>query len=175
MRYSLYASLSLVPVLVAMPAHGHDVYPKRIKSDLGLSYEPSCQICHRGVEGSKSAVQPFVRVLEQFGLPSSVDVTTLSAVLEEDEACHVDSDGDGVTDIAELRAGGNPSDGTGAPTLDCGDGGGPVLTLTNAPPFQTGCAFSSGRLNRHPRWSLFGLAILSLGLWRRRSSRLRHR
>ncbi|HVU03634.1 MAG TPA: hypothetical protein VHE30_17870 [Polyangiaceae bacterium] len=174
-RSSLVARV-VFGMLLAGPALADERYPPRIRSDLHLAKDPDCQICHNGKESEKSATRPFARVMIQLGLPpSSVNVEALSAALQVDEDCKVDSDGDGVTDVEELKKGANPSDGSGDPTFSCGDGG-PSLSFASAPDFQTGCSvrrFTEGSTERNAPIALLG--VLAFGATRRRLRSSSHR
>lgn len=136
--------LSFACLLFASAAHAHPDFPSDVAKDLGLAAPPDCSICHQGsVQSAATAIQPFVNVLRQLGLSDADDATSLKNALEADEACQIDSDGDGVPDITELKRGTNPSDGPGPPRSGCSAAEGGGATAISAEPvtwFQTGCA-----------------------------------
>lgn len=99
-------------LVLALPfaARASESYPSRIRSDLGLSYTPQCTLCHRTNSGGRGTVTtPFGKTtMSPYGLGAG-STSKLDSVLQQMEADGVDSDGDGVGDIAELRAGTDPN------------------------------------------------------------------
>lgn len=85
----------------ASPALATPGFPTAIKSDLTLSYTPSCDLCHQGTQSNGTAVKPFALAMKDRGLKPA-DNTSLTAALQQMETDKVDSDGDGVTDIEEI-------------------------------------------------------------------------
>lgn len=116
----------VVPLLLAARlAHASSSYPAEIRAHLALSYTPDCTLCHSVPSGGYGTVTtPFGTSMRSRGLvaqnPQSLD-TALDALAAEKK----DSDGDGVPDIDELRAGTDPNvAGGGAvppPTYGCFD------------------------------------------------------
>lgn len=86
---------------VASPALATPGFPTAIKSDLTLSYTPSCDLCHQGTQSNGTAVKPFALAMKDRGLKPA-DNASLTAALQQMETDKVDSDGDGVTDIEEI-------------------------------------------------------------------------
>jgi hypothetical protein len=155
----------------AASGYAHPDYPSDIAGDLGLSQPPDCSICHDGVQSATTAVRPFVNVLRQLGLGSADDPNALKTALLADEACSIDSDGDGKPDIVELRRGTNPSDGPGPPKSACVAEGGPQISLEPATWYQTGCAVRPANERRTPLGPLaagFAAFICLLATRRRR-------
>jgi hypothetical protein len=121
-------------LLVAMPCHAFPEYPAVVEATLRLSAPPACTLCHTDPNGGQgTAQQKFALTLKQFGLPNTEDIKELQAILEDVDACNVDSDGDGVPDIVEIQKGTNPNDGPAGPVSDCGN-------VRAVPTLQTGCA-----------------------------------
>lgn len=94
-------------------------FPPAIREDLGLGYEPSCSICHAGGVTERGTVTtPFGRALRERGLVAD-DTDSLKGALAALEKDGIDSDGDGVPDVEQLREGRDPN-GTGErPTYGC--------------------------------------------------------
>jgi hypothetical protein len=109
------ALLSLAPKVLAS-----QIYPEAIAAQLGSPCPPLCTLCHDTVAGGfATANRPFgIRVRTRpYGLVSG-DLDQLRDVLTRLEADATDVDGDGMTDIAELRAGSDPNVAGSAP-LEC--------------------------------------------------------
>jgi hypothetical protein len=88
-------------------------FPAAIQRDLSLSYSPQCSLCHVGGNTSASAVQtPFAKAMKARGLVA-YDETALQAALDQMTQGRVDSNGNGVSDVDELRAGTDPNLGSG--------------------------------------------------------------
>jgi len=82
-------------------------FPSEIQRDLSLSYQVPCSVCHiKGNVAASTPITPFALSLRARGLADSRSLTT---ALQQLEADTVDSDGDGTSDIAELKAGTDPN------------------------------------------------------------------
>lgn len=119
---------------------------------------PQCNICHSSVSGGGEPVQPFVESLESVAgeVESEEAIRWAVAQLEQQ---NIDSDGDGVGDIEEIRQGDDPNYAGDAlicqPEVGCGAHIAPTTT------------HSPWRLNA----TLASLALLvGVRLRRRRSS-----
>ncbi|MDP1825308.1 MAG: thrombospondin type 3 repeat-containing protein [Archangium sp.] len=129
---------SLLLFLVAVPAWATDTYPAVIQNKYSLAELPPelCALCHtNGITGAGTVNTPFGRAVRMRGLVAN-DTATLNAALDALATESVDSDGDGVTDVAELMAGTSPnvaSMGTGG---GAGGGGGSTTVI---PPPRFGC------------------------------------
>jgi hypothetical protein len=154
--------LFIATLLVAMPCRAFPEYPGIVQATLRLSAPPACTLCHTDPNGGQgTAQQKFALTLKQFGLTNMEDFKELETVLQDVDACNVDSDGDGVPDIVELQKGTNPNDGSGPPKSDCGD-------VKQVPSLQTGCAVASHGAG----WgAALVVATLSLGALGRRRPR----
>ncbi len=109
-------------------------YPAVIKTQLGLStdHPRMCRLCHTSdLGGSGTITQPFGKALQARGLASE-NAELLKTALAQLEADKVDSDGDGVTDIDELKALTDPN--------KVSTGGGEDEEL---PPLKFGCGAQS--------------------------------
>ncbi len=134
--------VSLVLLLIAAPAWATDNFPAAIQNKYMLADLPPelCALCHtNGITGSGTVNTPFGRAMRMNGLLPN-DTASLNAALDALAAANIDSDGDGVTDVAELMAGTSPNVanmmGTGGGS---GGGGGSVVVV---PPVKFGCGGS---------------------------------
>jgi len=99
----------IVAVLLPSTASGSRRFPAEIATDLVLSYQPACSLCHvKGNTGPGTANTPVALSMKARGLQSGgrSSVSSSLAALDSDR---VDSDGDGVTDVDELRMGTDPN------------------------------------------------------------------
>lgn len=132
---------SLLLLLLAVPAWASDTFPPAIMNKYGLAEMPPelCALCHtNGITGLGTVNTPFGKAVRMHGLVAG-DTASLNAALDAMATENVDSDGDGVTDVAELMAGTSPNV-SAAPTgggAGGGGGGGTVL-----PPPRYGCGAS---------------------------------
>jgi hypothetical protein len=89
-------------------ARAVEEFPGQIQSDLALSYQVPCSVCHiKGNTAASTPITPFALSLRSRGLAG--ERSSLSTALARSEADGVDSDGDGTSDVAELRAGTDPN------------------------------------------------------------------
>jgi MYXO-CTERM domain-containing protein len=92
----------------ASTAQAKEEFPSQVDSDLTLGYQVPCSVCHiKGNTGASTPITPFALSLRDRGL--SGDRASLSTALSRLEADGTDSDGDGIGDIAELKAGTDPN------------------------------------------------------------------
>ena len=154
--------IALTPALVlflqAASASASPTYPPTIQAQLELTAAPDCTLCHRDdAGGTGTVIRPFGRtMIDHFGLTGGSNIVALKAALEGDDAEHLDSDGDGVPDIEELRVGTNPNVGASG-----------VEAASDAPLPETGCAFTARPPAREAPFST-ALVGLALALARRR-------
>ncbi|MCU0701183.1 MAG: hypothetical protein MUC96_32135 [Myxococcaceae bacterium] len=114
--------LFIAAIVVAGPAFATAEYPGEIRSALGTAELPpgSCAVCHFNSNFSRAGVMgtPFGRSMLANGLTGN-STSSLRAALTALEMANTDSDSDGCTDIAELKA--TPA--TNPNTRDCSMGG----------------------------------------------------
>jgi len=121
------------------PAQASITYPPAIQSELMLAKAPECTLCHRNdLGGAGTVVRPFGRTLvTQFGLVGGANSGALRAALSASDAAGFDSDGDGTSDIDELRMDTDPNVGASG-----------VETAPDVPLPQTGCALGARSAQR---------------------------
>lgn len=111
-RLTLFVGIAGV-VALAGPVAAKEEFPRQIARHLGNAPEPHCGTCHEyGKTGSDTLVTPFAWAMRARGLTGERDLLTALDRVATDE---VDSDGDGTTDVAELRAGTDPNSSSSAP------------------------------------------------------------
>ena len=108
---SLVHALALAGALICgsvSTAQAKEEFPSQVDSDLGLGYQVPCSVCHiKGNTGSSTPITPLAFSLRDRGL--SGDRASLSTALARLETDGTDSDGDGIGDIDELKAGTDPN------------------------------------------------------------------
>lgn len=152
---------ALLLVLHTAPAFASPTYPPTIQAQLGLTAAPDCILCHRDDAGGVGTViRPFGRtMIDHFGLTGGSNIVALKAALEGDDAEHLDSDGDGVPDIEELRAGTDPNVGASG-----------VEAASDVPLPETGCTFlARPPASRAPLSTALAGLVLVLARRRRRA------
>jgi hypothetical protein len=146
----LFSTCLTVALLGAASARASSNFPAVVKSDLGLTSTPGCDLCHfNGQTGMGTATTPVGKTLKSLGV-SAGSASSLSAALTKMTTNKTDSDGDGVSDVDELKAGTNPNVANGAAD------GGTAPPVNNLPVPTYGCAAVPGVM------PLVGLALLAL-------------
>jgi hypothetical protein len=122
-----------------------------------LGYQPPCRLCHiQGTTGPGSVQTPFGIAMLARGLTS--DQSTLTPALDALQRDQVDSDGDGVTDIAEILADRDPNT--------------PVDAALSGSDPSYGCAVAPGPPNANALALVLSVAAIGFGLSiRRRTTR----
>jgi hypothetical protein len=89
-------------------AAAKEEFPSQIQSDLTLSYQVPCSVCHlKGNTASSTVGTPMALSLRERGL--SGDRQSLVSAFLRLKTDNVDSDGDGISDVAELHDGTDPN------------------------------------------------------------------
>jgi hypothetical protein len=147
--------LALCVLLLSRGAWASDPFDGVIKSELGLPPGPLlCLTCHDSlIGGIGTANKPFGLAARKLGL-QKLDVQMLKQVLQQMEATKVDSDCDGIGDIAELRTGGDPN--SGETDAACTD-------AVEPPRYGYSCSFSA--LSAKKGTGPSGTAFASAGLF----------
>lgn len=83
-------------------------FPDVIAGHLDLASTPSCSLCHAGTPSRATVTTAFGIAVRSRGA-AAYDDASLRAALDALAAEKKDSNGDGVSDIDELKAGGNPN------------------------------------------------------------------
>ena len=115
MRWAI--SVLLLVMLNAVPAQASPTYPDALAAQLDLSCAPACTLCHETMAGGAATANTRfgIEVRARRGLVSG-NTEKLIQVISQLETDGTDSDGDGQSDVAELRAGTNPN---GSEPLGC--------------------------------------------------------
>ena len=132
--------------------------PAAVQKHLALSYTPPCRLCHLdGKTGGGTVVTPFGLSARARGLTGQ-DTVALDTALDRLASDHVDSDGDGAEDVAELKAGTDPN----SPALD-------AQMITSDPGY--GCGGAPHTPKPASAASLAPIVAILLAAWRRRARR----
>lgn len=108
-RLGLALLLALSALAFATGAQASTTYPAAVADALEMPCVPACTLCHRDNNGGiRTVVQPFGLSMMDAGLKFFVP-ETVPGVLGTLEVEGTDSDGDGETDVDELRAGRDPN------------------------------------------------------------------
>ena len=158
----IFSSCFVAVLLGAASASASANYPGVVKSDLGLSSMPGCELCHfNGQTGMGTVTTPVGKSLKARGMTVG-NASSLSTALARLTSDKTDSDGDGVGDVDELKAGTDPN------VANAAADGGPTPPPTGGLASPTyGCAATPGEL---PFGTLLALAWLA---WRQGLRRVR--
>src|SRR5512145_1079940 len=111
--------LSFCGLVLPNPAIAMGSFPSQIQAHLGLAAPPQCNICHASTSGGGPVVQPFGKAMLAAGL-TRAGASTLTFALDKLTQDKTDSNGDGTSDIDELKAGDNPNPDKTPPEYGCG-------------------------------------------------------
>ena len=112
--------IALASTLLAAPAMASPGFPAEIAAHLGAP-TPACTICHQGTPGVGTATTAFATAMKARGLRLE-DLPSLDTALDALAAENHDSNGNGINDIDELKAGNDPNASSGSavvPTYGC--------------------------------------------------------
>jgi hypothetical protein len=167
-------TLMIVPVLLgltfSLSAGATPNFPPALQQDLSIPNAPDCSICHTdGDQGGLGTVNtPFGKNMRARGLVA-FDTSSLTTALDQMTTENVDSAGDCMDDIDELKAGRDPNLPDPAGTCPDGGAGGagqPAETPSSASPsYGCGGKIAPSRSNGEVGW---GLAFGLIGLIARR-------
>jgi hypothetical protein len=110
----------LASLLLTAPAAASPGVPAEIAAHLGAP-TPPCTICHQGTPGLGTATTVFAEALKARGLVPG-NLASLDTALDALAAENHDSNGNGINDIDELKAGNDPNATSGSavvPTYGC--------------------------------------------------------
>ncbi len=110
MKASMISRAALLSVALASTVWASATYPAVIATEVGVDFVPQqCKLCHQNDQLVKAAtITPFALSMKSRGLVIENDAS-LRTALAQNETDLVDSDSDGCTDIAELKAGEDPN------------------------------------------------------------------
>ncbi len=169
MRRSMIVTV-LFGLTVSINAAATPNFPTALQQDLSAPSAPDCSVCHTdGDQGGVGTVNtPFGKNMRARGLVA-FDTGSLQTALNQMAADNVDSAGDCLDDIDELKAGRDPNAPDPAGTCaDGGAGGGapPAETPSTASPnYGCGGKIAPTRSNGEVAW---GVAFGLIGLVARR-------
>jgi MYXO-CTERM domain-containing protein len=142
------ARVLAVLVLSTGAARATPTFPTVIQQTLGAVSAPACNVCHKGgVTQIGTVTTSFGVAMRDRGLVA-YDESSLKTALAKMETDKVDSNGNGVTDIEELKQGKDPNAGAAG--------------TSSTPDIAYGCAVARGAPASPPMEGLALLALLAL-------------
>jgi hypothetical protein len=110
MRHLVGFSFGLAMLTVSAFAGASATFPAEVQSALNMPCTPPCTICHKdNLGGIGTVTKPFGSNMIDVGHVKRADPSSVKPALDALDAAKTDSDGDGVSDIDELRAGDDPN------------------------------------------------------------------
>lgn len=109
-RSARIAVLLLCLAVGSSKAYAVEDFSQFIRDELQLSAQPSCTFCHTRKDDGLASDTPFGEALKKRGFARKDGVPSLRSALRNLDELNVDSDGDGVGDVEELRAEADPND-----------------------------------------------------------------
>jgi hypothetical protein len=136
----------MLTLLGTSPALATPSFPGAIQRVLGASQAPACAVCHAGGQtGVGTVTTPFGQAMRARGLMPG-DESSLQTALTRMEADKVDSNGNGVTDVDELRAGSDPNADASHPQVTYGCAVAAVRASWGWPLLLLGLVWLGGRV-----------------------------
>ncbi|HVJ94264.1 MAG TPA: thrombospondin type 3 repeat-containing protein [Labilithrix sp.] len=93
---------------LALPARATPTFPDVIEEKLGLTTQLRCSLCHAGTPSRGTVSTPFGRAMRSRGM-EAYDENSVRVAIDALTAEKKDSDGDGVSDVDELKEGTDPN------------------------------------------------------------------
>ena len=141
-KTSLFVASVLLGLSVPARAFGSPSFPGVTEQELKLSTAPECIVCHSSPSGGIGTVTTtFGSYLRSRGLRASDDASLRTALAAATAEKH-DSDGDGVTDVDQLRAGLDPNGSAVNQTPPAQGGCGGHVSPHSSSPAAMSCAVS---------------------------------
>ena len=125
--HALIASF-VAPAIALTPAvaQAMPLFPPTLQSDLCLSHQPPCTICHQGTPGFGTATSGFAEAMKQNGL-NFADVNSVAPALDALLKAGTVTNSENIPDIQALEEGLDPNTGATIGTSSAGhvlgDGG----------------------------------------------------
>ena len=152
-RHAAAVGFAAALTFAAGAVRASPTFPAYLQEKLNMPCTPQCVLCHRTEAGGRTtATKPFGSTVVQYGA-SAGDTNSLGTAIDQIERQGtVDSDGDGMLDITELREGSDP-DVKGAGHL-CGP--------------EYGCACGTPRSSTDSLAALLAAAVATSLVWNAR-------
>jgi MYXO-CTERM domain-containing protein len=156
-RRAFCTSFTLLVLTLGSRAFASDSYPEVVRDQLMLATPPLCTICHETLVGGLMTInKPFGRTLQQKYRLRFQDVQGLRAGIMRMQETGDDSDGDGISDTAELQQGTDPNVRQGGGPIAeearygcyCSAAGGPSASTAAGAAWLSGLLLSVGRRRR---------------------------
>ena len=160
-RVALLIACGVASVGYARPARADQSFPAALAAAAPMPCVPQCTVCHRDNLGGARTLIPFGLTMQSVGgLVGAGNPALVAPALKKVADAMTDTDGDGISDIDELKVGDSPS-------IKGAAGQGEVCAGA-----KYGCGAHIAAPPPVDRFSLFsaGLVVLGLAAARRRRS-----